>query len=91
MTTTSTVFHHVPAARPQQHTSPWLTVKVALVSALAVIGTAVSAAQLITDVTPPHGPAGYVPGDPAWAHVTSPEGNRETLGRVGIASGEGSP
>ena len=56
-------------ARPERR-STWLTVKVALVSALAVIGGTVSAVQLVG--TGPDPAVEYVPGHPAWAHVTHP-------------------
>ncbi|MBB1483515.1 hypothetical protein H5392_06535 [Tessaracoccus sp. MC1865] len=52
--------------------SAWLAVKVAVVSLLALAGGAVSAAQLVDGFVSPDPAVAYVPGDPAWAHVTQP-------------------
>ena len=51
--------------------SRWVVLKVAVVSVLAVLGSAVSVSQLVANATPD--PAReYVAGDPAWAHVDQP-------------------
>lgn len=52
--------------------SPWLALKVAAVSVLAVVGGAVSVAQFVGGATAPDPAVQYVAGDPAWAHVTQP-------------------
>lgn len=51
--------------------SPWLAVKVAVVGALVVAGSVVSAAQFVSNAQPDPATQ-YVAGDPAWAHVTAP-------------------
>lgn len=58
--------------RPAAARSPWLAVKVAAVSVLAVLGGAVSVTQLVGDAIHPDPAVEYVAGDPGWVHVTHP-------------------
>ncbi|MDO5676643.1 MAG: hypothetical protein Q4G35_03935 [Propionibacteriaceae bacterium] len=58
-------------SRPQAR-SPWMIAKVVVVGVLAIVGGAVSTAQLVGDVISPDPSFEYVAGDPAWAHVTQP-------------------
>lgn len=56
-------------ARPRPRNA-WLAAKVAIVSALAVVGGAVSVAQLADWGVDPA--LDHVAGDPGWGHVTHP-------------------
>ena len=54
-------------ARPAK-ASRWLSVKVAAVALIAVVGASVSAQEFIA-MAEPNPSAEFVAGDPAWAHV----------------------